>query len=241
MRVRDESLLLPDSLEHMASFVDGIVVFDDASSDDSVSIARAHPAVIEVIVNKHWRSHDRPWEETANRRFLASRAARYSPEWFFYADADERFDGDPRAVLTALTSTTVVGVRVDLFDAYMTPTDHEPFVQGRKLMDFRVSFGVERRRILMAWKRESGADYRRSDSREPDGLVGDVAGGISCQHYGKSLSVEQWEETCRYYIDNFPGYADKWRARLGGGIHTVSDFGTPLRPWAEVQHHAIDI
>jgi hypothetical protein len=31
-----------------------------------------------------------------------------------------------------------------------------------------------------------------------------VGTGLYCQHYGKSLSVDHWEETCEYYMRHFP-------------------------------------
>ena len=54
-------------------------------------------------------------------------------------------------------------------------------------------------------------------------------------HYGKSLSVEHWEETCDYYINHFPfqTYGRKWLARKGQAIHTQSDFMRPLYEWGD--------
>ena len=58
---------------------------------------------------------------------------------------------------------------------------------------------------------------------------------LHCQHYGKSLSVAHWEETCDYYIRHFPfeTYGKKWTARKGQAIHTESDFNRPLYEWGE--------
>jgi len=240
IRLRDEEDLLADTLDHLSTIVDGIVVFDDASRDASREIALAHSSVVEVIVNRHWRKRNRIWEETANRRFLYQRAKRLDPAWVFYSDADERFVGDIRTFLLD-APPDVHGVRINLFDAYMTPEDAEPYERGTRLQDFRTWFGPERRRILMAWRPEAEVDFTTKDAREPQGVIGPFVDKFACQHYGKALSVEQWEETCRYYVENFPIYRDKWRARMGKGIHTESDFGTPLYSWAEVMAHAVDI
>ena len=53
--------------------------------------------------------------------------------------------------------------------------------------------------------------------------------------YGKSLSIEHWEETCDYYIKHFPfdTYGRKWTERKGKAIHTESDFGRQLYEWGE--------
>lgn len=240
IRLRNESDLLQETLDHLAEIADGIVVYDDASTDGSTEIALAHPAVVEVIRNRRWRSSNRVWEETANRRLLHQRTLRYRPDWLFYADADERFEVGIREYLLA-SPAHVGGLRVSLFDAYMTPDDHEPFERGRPLWGFRTWFGPERRRILMAWRRGRGADFKTPDAREPQGLTGELVEKFTCQHYGKALSEAQWEETCTYYVDHFPEYRDKWQARRGKAIHTQSDFSTPLYRWPDVVSHAIDI
>ena len=55
------------------------------------------------------------------------------------------------------------------------------------------------------------------------------------KHYGKAISVQQWEATCDYYIRFWPKYADKWRKRKGKAVHDqmLSDFGNPLLRWAD--------
>ena len=47
--------------------------------------------------------------------------------------------------------------------------------------------------------------------------------------------VEQWEETCEYYIPHLPfnTYGRKWRDRKGRAIHTQSDFMRPLYEWGD--------
>jgi hypothetical protein len=65
--------------------------------------------------------------------------------------------------------------------------------------------------------------------------MSDVRIDLHCQHYGKSLSVAHWEETCDYYIRHFPfeTYGKKWTERKGQAIHTQSDFNRPLYAWGE--------
>jgi hypothetical protein len=62
-----------------------------------------------------------------------------------------------------------------------------------------------------------------------------VLTGLYCQHYGKSLSVDHWEETCEYYMRHFPfdTYGQKWRDRKGRAIHTQSDFMRSLYEWGD--------
>ena len=76
--------------------------------------------------------------------------------------------------------------------------------------------------------------FAEQHAREPGGAER-VRTDLYCQHYGKSLSVENWEETCDYYVRHFPfeTYGRKWRDRKGRAIHTQSDFMWPLYEWGD--------
>jgi hypothetical protein len=152
----------------------------------------------------------------------------------FCFDPDERITGDLRGFLEGLDDEPCDAVRVRLFDAYMTPEDHAPYRQGAELLDFRRFYGPEERDILMLWRNRPEIGFAEGDGRTPRGMV-KVKTDLYCQHYGKSLSIEHWEETCDYYIRHFPyeTYGKKWMERKGKAIHTESDFGRPLYEWGE--------
>jgi hypothetical protein len=152
-------------------------------------------------------------------------------EWMFCFDPDERVTGDLRGFMERTHSSDYDGVRVQLFDAYMTPGDHAAYQADRELLDFRRFFGPERRDILMLWRNRPEVIFAK---REPGGLER-VGTDLHCQHYGKSLSVDHWEETCDYYIRHFPfdTYGRKWLERKGQAIHTQSDFMRPLYEWGD--------
>ncbi|MEX1060288.1 MAG: hypothetical protein WED13_04645, partial [Methyloceanibacter sp.] len=44
-RIRNEVLILPDTLDYLGKHVDAIVAYDDASTDATVDTLRAHPKV----------------------------------------------------------------------------------------------------------------------------------------------------------------------------------------------------
>lgn len=237
LRIRNEELILKDTLDHLSSIVDKIIVFDDCSTDSTLDILKAHPSVSIIVHNKVWETgrDKRINAETLHRRKLLKEAHRYHPEteWFLCADADERFEGNIRADLLRGELSSYDGVRISLFDAYITPLDQRPFTTGDTLFNFRKYFGPEVRDILMIWKNRPEAEYIGVDAREPTIHSDKIVTRYLCQHYGKSLSIDQWEETCDYYAKHFPfeTYGKKWLQRKGRAIHSQSDFGNALYQW----------
>ena len=235
-RMRNEALLLPDTLDHLASQVDAIVAYDDASTDDTVEILRAHPKVGLIVANQAWEEDmaARKLAEGRHRGLLLEMARAQLPhEWMLCFDPDERITGDFRDFVSSV-SEDFDAMRVKLFDAYMTHDDHASYRQGAKLLNFRRFYGPEQRDILMLWRNRPEIGFAEGDGRTPRGMTNALT-DLYCQHYGKSLSAEHWEETCDYYIRHFPyeTYGKKWMERKGRAIHTESDFGRPLYPWGE--------
>ncbi len=236
-RVRNESLLLPDTLDHLGKQVDAILAYDDASTDDTVELLRAHPKVALIVANQEWEEDvaARKLAEGRHRGLLLDLAREKLPhDWILCFDPDERVTGDVRGFVSGLDADACDAVRVKLFDAYMTPDDHAPYISGRALLDFRRFFGPEQRDILMLWRNRPEIVFAEGHGRTSVGMS-HVKTDLYCQHYGKSLSVAHWEETCDYYIRHFPfdTYGKKWTERKGRAIHTESDFGRPLHEWGE--------
>lgn len=234
-RVRNESLVLRDTLNYIGDHVDAIVAYDDASTDDTPNILQNHPKVALMIKNTSWETATvaRLSAETRHRGLLLQVARlKLNFKWTLCFDADERVIGDLRSFIGSAAAAQCNGVRIRLFDAYMTPDDHAPYVQGQSLLGFRRFFGPERRDILMLWRNLPQVRYQGLDSREPTG-VDQIVTDFYCQHYGKAMSLKQWGETCDYYIKYFPleTYGRKWLARKESPIHSQSDFSRPLFEW----------
>jgi glycosyltransferase involved in cell wall biosynthesis len=235
-RVRNEALILRDTLDYVGTQVDAIVAYDDASTDETLEILRGHPKVALIVANGAWEADiaARRLAEGRHRGLLLQTTReRLQFDWMFCFDADERVTGDLPA-FAAAANGDCHGVRVQLFDAYMTPGDHAPYQAGRELLGFRRFFGPEQRDILMLWRNRPEVVFAQHHAREPGG-VERVETALYCQHYGKSLSVAHWEETCDYYMRHFPfdTYGRKWSERKGRAIHTESDFMRPLYEWGD--------
>jgi glycosyltransferase involved in cell wall biosynthesis len=237
-RVRNEALVLRDTLDYVGEQADAIIAYDDASTDRTLDILRSHPKVALVIANGAWEEdiQARRLAEGRHRGLLLQTArARLRFDWMLCFDADERVTGDLRSFLDGPLPDNCEGVRVRLFDAYLTPEDCAPYQSHRELLDFRRFFGPEERDILMLWRNREEVFFAAHHAREPGGIER-LRTDLYCQHYGKSLSVEHWEETCDYYIRHFPfeTYGRKWLERKGQAIHTQSDFMRPLYEWGEM-------
>lgn len=224
-RVRNEELIIEDTLRHYLGFVDSVILYDDCSTDQTVEIAESFDRVA-VIRGSEWLS-DRPAEETRHRALLLQTAKQAGAEWCWCFDADERVD---RAIL----QFDADAYSFPLFDGYMTKEHSDPYIDG-PLECLPRAWGPERRDIITMFRTEK-ARFLGRDKREPT-----VKGRVECgagliKHFGKCLSVNHWEETCDYYATHWgEPYRSKWSARRGKAIHEMSDFGTPLFSWAEIR------
>lgn len=227
-RIRNEDNIIPYTLDHVAKLVDFIIVVDDASTDYTREICRAHPAVKAVIENKVWAPtpEGRKNAEGSLRNLALEEARKYNPDWIYYFDADEFADFSG----IDLNDGEVDAYRLRLFDFYITPEDVESHFLDRKYL------GREYRDILMLFRPDPEIKFIERSPWVPRDYRIKNAGFV--KHYGKAISIEEWEKTCDYYIHHrggelIKGFRDKWLARKGKAIHTISDFGTEFITWED--------
>ncbi|MCP1223392.1 hypothetical protein [Sebaldella sp. S0638] len=233
-RVRNEELLIEDALRDAGKVVDSLIVFDDCSIDKTINKIVKSKKVNKIIINTYWDINC-PENETIHREILLKEAHSEKGAWIFNFDADERFEGEIREfLLENLNNDSFDSIKIRLYDAYITKYDEEKeYKKADKLLNFRKYFGPEYRDILMIWRNKKYFKHEGLIQREPSGAKNSIT-KFRCQHYGKAISVEQWEETCKFYETYFPEpYKSKWSNRKGKAIHTLSDFGNTLYPWGE--------
>ena len=123
-RIRNEALILPDTLDYLGTQVDAIVAYDDASTDATVEILRAHPKVALIVANQSWEEDvaARKLAEGRHRGLLLEMARAELPhDWMLCFDPDERITGDLRGFVEGPSAEDCDSVKVQLFDAQNNP------------------------------------------------------------------------------------------------------------------------
>jgi len=235
-RIRNESLIIKEHLDAMAEYCTaGIYVFDDASTDNTVELCKKHPAVKSVIGVKKWDSiTELAIVEMQQRQALIKEAQKDNPDWFVYLDADERLFYN----FENLTDEYDVGI-ARLFDFYITEEDKDRKYTGN-IVSMRRWCGPEFRDIVAVFKNSPRVKFTRRHSRNPEVTVYDnklFSGYI--RHYGKAISIKDWERRCDFYSARAPEYTLVWEKRKGKAVHKDSDFNRPLRTWKDVGNYAV--
>jgi glycosyltransferase involved in cell wall biosynthesis len=226
-RIRNEEHIIQDTLDHVSKLVDKIIVLDDCSTDNTVEICKNHKAVIEIMRNRAWEAdiERRRKNEGRHRQVLYERALKTLKlsssvdNWIYYFDADEFADFEG-------IDWTADVYRLRLFDYYITPED------AHLSWKHRTKIGPEYRDIAMLFRANNRLRFLHRTPIVPNNLVTEIAGYV--KHYGKAISPEEWDKTCRYYMRHRGNeFAKKWKPRIGKAIHTKSDFGANLITWDE--------
>jgi glycosyltransferase involved in cell wall biosynthesis len=87
MQVRNEIKHIPSVLRHLDKYCDGIILLDDGSNDGSFEQACSEKLVLKVKQNGC-----ADFEDLKNRNRLLQLAHLFKADWFYFMDADERFD-----------------------------------------------------------------------------------------------------------------------------------------------------
>lgn len=248
-RVRNEEHILPDTLEYYSRICTaGIYALDEASTDATPEILIASPDVQRLYEVRDFETDPgkRRAFEGWGRQRPTDAAIADGAEWILCFDADERIEFD----FESFDYTSWDAVSFRLFDFYITPEDVQWDPQGilkpweASHWSYREWIGPEYRDIPMLFR--VGAGCPQFHDRIPDMasyprvLEAGYSGVVL--HYGKAISIGEWEETCRYYTEFQPEpFKSKWAARRGHAIHYMSDFGRPLCRWRDREQFGVPL
>ncbi|MFW6174074.1 MAG: glycosyltransferase family 2 protein [Elusimicrobiota bacterium] len=242
-RLRDESLLIPDFLNHIDKFGDEFFFLDDCSNDDSVDLLRSHPKTKKVLRN-YFHSRDQSHVQTSQRKLLLDYARNHSKnKWFALIEPDERIVDFDFSKIDKYDKQGITGIYLQLLDGYLTPKYKKPYTGG-KLEDIKRLWGVEMREIMFFFQKDCvDYDICVPGCRQPNLSKGDYTTDGWVKHFSKCISKEKYEADCDYYTQSMPMLAEKWKKRKGTAIKKdyKSDFGTTLYKWPEVKKHIIKI
>ena len=225
-RLRNEELILRDTLDYVGKHVDAIIAYDDASTDSTLEILRNHEKVALIVSNGSWEEdiEARLIAEGRHRGLMLQLARAQLPfEWMFCFDADERVTGDMRSFLEGPDLGDCEGIRVPLFDAYMTPNDSPPYQSDRALLNFRgFRPGTKGHPDALAQSRggvlpgaKSAGAWRNKASADSVSIASIMASHCRLL-IGKRLAITTFD------IFRVETYGRKWRDRKGRAIHTQS-------------------
>ena len=227
-RIRNEENVIGHTLKHLSNFCSDILVYDDCSTDKTVEVCKHSPKVRTIIENKKWESDPKKRLELegTQRNEIYQACLRYKPDWVYYFDADEFIDFDK----IWLYGINANAIRCRFFDFYITPNDINKHFLEREYC------GIEYREIITLFRPEMGLNFPHREPFIPNKkefTLGKV------KHYGKAVSVEEWEKTCDYYanhlyeVNNGQLISEKWKKRKGKAVHNKSDFNTDLITWKQ--------
>lgn len=87
IQIRNESKNVSEILNHLKAYCDGIILLDDGSTDDSYEKASHEKLFLKI--KKEYKGY---FDDLENRNILLRTASFFKSKWFFFIDADERFD-----------------------------------------------------------------------------------------------------------------------------------------------------
>src|SRR5574337_1853848 len=99
-RVKNESRWIEKSIRSIYDICDEMVVLDDGSTDDTVSICLG----FDKVVNIH-KQMDLPLDETRDRNYLLQMALKRQPNYILYIDGDEIMMPNAKEILFEEMST----------------------------------------------------------------------------------------------------------------------------------------
>jgi hypothetical protein len=130
IQVRNESKNVTEVLHHLNDYCDGIILLDDGSTDDSYE-----KALHDKLLVKTKKSYKGYFDDLENRNDLLKLASFFKSNWFYFIDADERFDsryGNIYSYISDQKHQKFDVFRFHLIDLWNTPNTYREDIPDRK-------------------------------------------------------------------------------------------------------------
>lgn len=158
-------------------------------------MCKTHNKVKKILEGKIWLNSDRQKLEGTLRQEIYIESLKSNPDYVYYFDADEY-------IYPENIDYTENSYFFRLFDFYITENDINLNYLEREYM------GPEYRDIIMLFKPGSNTFFK---DRQPSNCISPIVFGGYVKHYGKAISIDEWELTCDYYINIFGShYKPRW-------------------------------
>lgn len=231
MRIKNESSHIREVLTQALRLCQRAFVFDDHSTDDTVSICGAFGDRVTIF-----RSPFAGLDEARDKNFLLEKISEANPEWVLWIDGDEVLENNGPAQIRAAAAKHPTAAAWYLRIAYLWDDPRQVRVDGlfgtfRRLSLFRLR-GQPVRQLAF---RATGNGGNFHCGNVPDGLVGEHRElSVRLKHYGY---LTQQQRTAKYafytHADPCNQLEDNYRHLLGirGARHAPG----PVRliPWVE--------
>lgn len=127
IQVRNESKNILEILPHLDKYCDGIILLDDGSVDGSYELAQHEKLLLKV--QKKYKGY---FDDLENRNDLLRLASFIKSKWFFFIDADERFDNRYCDIRKYLNDENCDVYRFHLVDLWDNPETYRIDIPDRR-------------------------------------------------------------------------------------------------------------
>jgi glycosyltransferase involved in cell wall biosynthesis len=231
MRIKNEASHIREVLTQALRLCQRAFVFDDHSSDDTVSICRSFGESVTVFPS--------PFEgldEARDKNFLLERITQENPEWVLWIDGDEVLESTGPAQIQAAVAQSATAAAWYMRIAYLWDDPSQVRVDGlfggfRRLSLFRMRDQPLSRLTF----RSTGHGGNFHCGNVPHGLVGEHRDlPVRLKHYGY-LTKQQRMNKYAFYTSADPGnqLEDNYRHVLGVRGARLAPGPVRLVPWVE--------
>jgi len=231
MRVKNEASHIHEVLSQALRLCQRAFVFDDHSSDDTVSICRSFGDLVTVFPS--------PFEgldEARDKNFLLKEITNENPEWVLWIDGDEVLESAGPAQIQAAVAQSATAAAWYMRIAYLWDDPSQVRVDGlfggfRRLSLFR----LRDQPLSLLTFRCTGHGGNFHCGNVPDGLVGEHRDlSVRLKHYGY-LTKQQRMNKYAFYTSADPDnhLEDNYRHVLGVRGARYAPGPVRLVPWVE--------